>query len=235
MDPPRRAHLRRPRPQHRRRPPAGRPRGDLARLGSGLPPHRRAGLDRPRERVGRVSRGAGRQLARHVARGRTRIPARAPRRRAACLAAGRRRHGARSDDGLDRLRDDGERRVPPVPDDSLAHGEGGQVADPAGSGSRARCPRPSRADSRARGRPRAGIRRGGRHVRDPARRTIEADVPPAVRADRHGAGDRPPRSRADLGCRMGREGAGGALGGGRQRSCSPSSRVSSACTWVGCS
>ena len=55
--------------------------------------------------------------------------------------------------------------------------------------------RPPRADPRAGRSPRAGVRRGSRNLRDPARRTIEADVPPAVHADRHGAGDRHPRSR----------------------------------------
>ena len=236
MDSPRRARLRRPRPQRRRRPPAGRPRCDLARLGRDLPADRRAGLGRPR-RTGwtRIARhwSSTRSSCRWLPCPRSCFARLVVERRAALLVAA------------------GAVLVPTMALTGSVMTENAAyplfltalwlmaraVRSPTlpAQGAALGVPRPPRADARAGRSPRAGVRRGSRHVRDPARRAVEADVPPAVHADRHGAGGRPPRSRDDLRCRVGRGGARRALGGGRRRRVSPTYRASSACSWVDCS
>ena len=94
-----------------------------------------------------------------------------PRGRSTRCAARRCRRRPCADDGLDRLRHDGERGisfVPPRPLWLMARA----VRSPtvAAQGISIRRPHASRAGPRPRGGPRARVRRGSRHVRDPARR-----------------------------------------------------------------
>ena len=100
---------------------------------------------------------------------------------------------------------------------ALAHGAGGQVAEPGGPGRGARWSRGARPDPRPGSRARTSVRRRRSDVRAPARDRIETGVPPAVRSDGRRARARLPRGRRHVGRGVGAGGVGGTLGCSRRR------------------